>query len=199
MGSGAGSSAPSAGSGLTLKDTARAAGRIWRQQGLGGFYRAYGPHLGAEVLGRGYYYACYGALKLVLAKYLGSHGRLQPVKGAAGGGAGRSSGGDRFSSGDPERDVGRLPLWARVLAGSMTGVSSWAFVYPIEVVKTRIQSGMYSSVRHCVSSSLRKEGIGVFYRGLGVAMMRAAPTAAVTLSLFDVLQGQGLKVAGIGG
>ena len=50
-----------------------------------------------------------------------------------------------------------------------------------------------------LSSSLRKEGIGVFYRGLGVAMMRAAPTAAVTLSLFDVLQGQGLKVAGIGG
>lgn len=186
-------------SGLTLRDTAAAASRIWATRGIRGFYRAYGLHVAAEVLGRGYYYACYGALKMIFARYLSSVGGLLPPKQPASG-----RGRDSVSGREPpkrgvglESELARLPLWSRVVAGSLTGLSSWTLVYPIEVVKTRIQSGMYSSMMHCITSSWRKEGPVVFYRGLGVAMMRAAPTAAVTLTLFDLLQEQGLRLAGI--
>jgi len=75
---------------------------------------------------------------------------------------------------------------AILLAGGIAGMSSWLVSYPVDVVKSRIQSDgafgptKYSGILDCVRQSLKEEGPRVFSRGLSSAMIRAFPTNAAT-------------------
>jgi len=54
-------------------------------------------------------------------------------------------------------------------------------LYCVDVMKSRMQSaepGVYSSLWDCMVKSYRAEGLGVFFRGLPVAMLRAFPLHA---------------------
>jgi len=52
------------------------------------------------------------------------------------------------------------------VCGSIAGCSSWSFTYPIDTVKTRMQSGSYSSIYDAIKE-------GKFYRGFSVCLCRA--------------------------
>jgi hypothetical protein len=70
---------------------------------------------------------------------------------------------------------------ATFLAGGSAGVVQWIATYPIDVVKTRIQASppnAYRSMWECAASSVRAEGLGVMFRGLGIAVVRAFPLHA---------------------
>uniref|UniRef100_A0A061S4Y8 Solute carrier family 25 (Mitochondrial carnitine/acylcarnitine transporter), member 20/29 n=1 Tax=Tetraselmis sp. GSL018 TaxID=582737 RepID=A0A061S4Y8_9CHLO len=87
---------------------------------------------------------------------------------------------------------------AIVVAGGSAGVLQWLATYPIDVVKTRIQAApprTYSGLLHCAADSVRREGPGVMWRGVGVAVVRAFPlhgtiflTSEAALSLIARLQ-----------
>lgn len=54
------------------------------------------------------------------------------------------------------------------MAGSMAGVISQTSIYPMEVLKTRLatgRTGQYTSLAHCASVLLKRDGLRVFYRG----------------------------------
>ena len=65
---------------------------------------------------------------------------------------------------------------ATLCAGALAGVASWASIYPLDVIKSRMQAspGRYSSVMDCARRSLREEGPAVFARGLPACLLRAA-------------------------
>ncbi|KAF6250663.1 mitochondrial carrier domain-containing protein [Scenedesmus sp. NREL 46B-D3] len=68
-------------------------------------------------------------------------------------------------------------------AAGLAGTLSWALLYPLEVVRSRVTLGpaqRYSGLRHCVASIARQEGLGAFYRGLGPSLLAIAPEAAIT-------------------
>lgn len=70
-----------------------------------------------------------------------------------------------------------------MLAGGTAGALSWLAVYPVDVVKSRLQANLrYGSVRECVRDSLSKEGPKVFLRGCSPTLIRAFPTNAVTFA-----------------
>lgn len=84
-----------------------------------------------------------------------------------------------------------------LLCGGIAGVATWASVFPLDVIKTRLQaqpSGMYPESRPLLPSQAsrqelgtfqmtkkvyRNEGMIVFYRGLGVCSLRAFIVNAV--------------------
>jgi len=72
------------------------------------------------------------------------------------------------------------------LAGGFAGMTSWAISYPVDVIKSRIQSdgafgpARYSGIMDCARQSVKEEGLGVFARGLNSALIRAFPTNAAT-------------------
>ena len=54
-------------------------------------------------------------------------------------------------------------------------------LYCVDVMKSRMQSaepGVYKNLLDCMSKSYHAEGIGVFFRGLPVAIVRAFPLHA---------------------
>ena len=71
----------------------------------------------------------------------------------------------------------------------MGGAISWLLLYPIDVVKSRIQTdGMfgpkkYRSMLDCVAVSYREEGLRVFTRGLSSALIRSFPTNATVFAV----------------
>jgi hypothetical protein len=71
----------------------------------------------------------------------------------------------------------------------MGGAISWLLPYPIDVVKSRMQTdGMfgprkYRSSLHCVTSSYREEGWRVFTRGMSSALIRSFPTNATVFAV----------------
>ncbi|XP_035240350.1 solute carrier family 25 member 47-B isoform X5 [Anguilla anguilla] len=81
----------------------------------------------------------------------------------------------------------KQPGWTVVLlAGGLSGMCGWTIGTPMDVIKSRLQvDGMgkrrYKGFVHCITESLRKEGPGVFFKGLGLNCMRAFP---VNMSVF---------------
>ncbi|XP_030648632.1 solute carrier family 25 member 45-like [Chanos chanos] len=83
-------------------------------------------------------------------------------------------------------------VFAVLMAGGIAGVVTWAFATPMDVVKTRLQmSGgggrVYRGTLHCVTVSLREEGIRVFFKGLLLNSLRAFPVNAATFLSYESL------------
>lgn len=75
-------------------------------------------------------------------------------------------------------DPAELPVWKTVFAGGLAGTGQWLPTYPIDVIKSRVQSaapGTYSGMIDCAVKSYRAEGGQVFFRGLSVSLFRAFP------------------------
>ncbi|CAA0828694.1 Mitochondrial arginine transporter BAC2 [Striga hermonthica] len=77
------------------------------------------------------------------------------------------------------RKNGQETFGTMLLAGGMAGVASWMCCYPLDVVKTRIQAECgssavkYDGIADCFRKSVREEGPGVLWRGLGTTVARA--------------------------
>lgn len=71
-----------------------------------------------------------------------------------------------------------------LLAGGTAGAISWLVIYPLDVIKSRLQASMqYASVKHCVRDMVQQEGLGALMRGCGPTLMRAFPTNAATFAV----------------
>jgi hypothetical protein len=79
----------------------------------------------------------------------------------------------------------------------------WAVIYPIDMVKSRMQTDgfspsdgqKYRSTLHCVRTVWKSEGIGAFTRGLGPTLIRCVRhDFAPFLMVAEVLAHTGLRL-----
>ena len=73
-------------------------------------------------------------------------------------------------------------LLTTFFAGGCAGVTSWTCIYPIELIKSRLQSDAsspsarkYKGIVHCFTETLRHEGAGAFFKGFNMCILRAIP------------------------
>lgn len=66
-------------------------------------------------------------------------------------------------------------------------------VYPIDVIKSKLQTDgftsstrQYSSAIDCARQTLAKEGVAGFFKGFAPCILRAAPANAVTFLGFEM-------------
>ncbi len=83
---------------------------------------------------------------------------------------------------------------AQFLAGGTAGMVAWASIYPVDLVKTRIQAtpagqSRYRGWVHCAVSSCREEGPGVLTRGLGATLGRAFLVNAAIFATYEACMG----------
>ncbi len=73
--------------------------------------------------------------------------------------------------------------------GGIAGEALWLASYPLDVVKSKMQSdgfgdGMrYKSMRDCFAQTWRSEGMRGFWKGLGPTLLRAMPVSAGTFAV----------------
>ncbi|KAK5168902.1 carnitine transporter [Saxophila tyrrhenica] len=76
---------------------------------------------------------------------------------------------------------GQLSLPAVCAAGGAAGVAMWIPVFPVDTIKSRLQSGDGNlSISQTIRQLYSKGGIKAFFPGMGPAMARAVPANAVT-------------------
>lgn len=84
--------------------------------------------------------------------------------------------------------------------GGIAGALGATIVYPIDMVKTRIQNQrstvvgqmLYKNSFDCASKIFRNEGFLGFYRGLGPQLIGVAPEKAIKLTVNDIVRGRAM-------
>jgi len=76
-------------------------------------------------------------------------------------------------------------FWGILLAGGLGGISYWTSIYPLDVIKSKLQSQSYSpserlyrGIIDCASKIWRTEGWRGFWKGYSVCLFRSFPTNA---------------------
>lgn len=81
--------------------------------------------------------------------------------------------------------------------GGIAGATGATLVYPIDLVKTRMQNQrssvvgepqMYKNSLDCVAKVFRREGLMGFYSGLGPQLLGVAPEKAIKLTVNDLVR-----------
>ena len=93
-----------------------------------------------------------------------------------------------------------------LLCGGLAGIITWASIFPLDVIKTRVQTqvlhdpqqhgerhallqagaqGQRMSSLEIAKHAYRTEGAGVFFRGLGICSVRAFVVNAVQWACYE--------------
>eukprot|EP01041_Mallomonas_annulata_P000887 gene887-1721_t len=88
--------------------------------------------------------------------------------------------------------LGPSNIWTKFISGSMAGVSYWLYALPMDTMKTHIQSQdtPKSNLREIWSAFqllVSRDGIKRLYHTYPIALMRGIPSAAITLTSFDIM------------
>ncbi len=139
---------------------------IYRSDGVKGFCRGMGTSVSRDIIGYVSYFMTYEILCQTLAT---------------------------------DKMLSDLTVIELMISGGVAGVATWTSCYPLDVVKSRLQTDgigcprEYKGTIDCFIKSYRSEGLRVFYRGLGVTVVRAFPVNAVTFytvtSLLNIFKG----------
>lgn len=90
-------------------------------------------------------------------------------------------------------DFGLLAL-KNLLMGGIAGMIGASAVYPMDMVKTRLQfqkstgTPQYNGTTDCFRQIFRGEGLRGFYRGLPAQLVGIAPEKAIKLTMNDMLR-----------
>ncbi|XP_066145323.1 mitochondrial basic amino acids transporter-like [Euwallacea fornicatus] len=75
-----------------------------------------------------------------------------------------------------------------LLGGGLAGVTSWVIPYPVDVIKTRLQTDgisvtKYANVYDCLTKSVKGDGVSCLFKGIWPTVIRAFPVNAVTFTV----------------
>ncbi|KAG2143836.1 mitochondrial carrier domain-containing protein [Suillus bovinus] len=104
---------------------------------------------------------------------------------------------------------GSIPLWVLFVSGGVAGVLGWLPTFPMDVVKTRMQSteivearnimrskvttgdhdNPYRTIISTIQHSYRTGGAAGFFRGLSPTMLRAIPVNMATFAVYETVAG----------
>lgn len=83
---------------------------------------------------------------------------------------------------------------SQVLCGALAGIMGWVTIYPLDVLRTRIMSGLTASppegsglVLRAARECYQEGGLRAFHRGIVPTLFRAAPVAGVVLPVYDAV------------
>jgi hypothetical protein len=82
-----------------------------------------------------------------------------------------------------------LPSYYPAVAGALGGMGYWLSMFPIDTVKSRIQSGVGVTAGASFSSVFMKilatEGLRGLYAGMGITLARALPSNALIFTVYE--------------
>jgi len=90
----------------------------------------------------------------------------------------------------PGQNRKELSSGKMVLAGAISGYAYWIFGFPIDLIKTKVQSDSFTnpqfkSIMDCIGQTYRAGGMRGFFRGLLPCMLRAGPVNAGNFVIYE--------------
>ncbi|GAQ89807.1 calcium-binding mitochondrial carrier protein [Klebsormidium nitens] len=155
----------------TVRGSGMAAGlaHIYKEGGVQGFFRGNGINVLKVAPESAIKFAAFEMLKPILCRY--------------------------FTSSLPKQgEAPRISTAGRVVSGGLAGMIAQTAIYPLEVVKTRIQTAPSSVPRptllRCAAEVYSSAGLRGFFRGLGASLAGVFPYAGLDLAVYETLKAQ---------
>ncbi len=74
-----------------------------------------------------------------------------------------------------------------MLSSASAGVIGRFFCHPIDTIKSKLQaSDHFTNIRDVVRTTMEKEGLVGFYRGMGAVLLGSAPGVCVYMSSYEL-------------
>ncbi|KAJ2387013.1 hypothetical protein GGI05_004206 [Coemansia sp. RSA 2603] len=91
-----------------------------------------------------------------------------------------------------------------MMAGGTCGVVSWLLIFPVDLIKSTMQSQVlkpkdaqeFKSSWQCVGAIYRKLGVSGFYRGISVSLIRAFPIHGLNFVVYEWARSLICRLAG---
>ena len=168
------------GGGHTIRAAINCGKSILQHEGIHGLYLGWRTQLLSETIGRGVYFGTYDTCKRLF--WTNSIQNRPTIEGL---------GLESFKNIN-KRQEDQIPLYGRIISGAVSGVVGWTVIYPIDVVKNRIQAQVVSSGTKAqwlkVAQVLYLQGgLAAFYRGWSVMVVRALPVSSIALPTYDIV------------
>ncbi|VVC26437.1 Mitochondrial carrier protein,Mitochondrial carrier domain,Mitochondrial substrate/solute carrier [Cinara cedri] len=86
-----------------------------------------------------------------------------------------------------------MAMHIQLIAGGLAGVTSWIFVLPIDVVKTKFivdslkEKPLYTGAWDCTKKMYAQGGVKMFFRGFGLLCIRAFPVNGIAFLVYGIL------------
>lgn len=86
-----------------------------------------------------------------------------------------------------------IPTWKLCLFGALSGTTLWIMVYPLDVIKSVMQTDSLKEPKYgksivSVGKQLyAKHGLSAFVKGFGPTILRAAPANGATFATFEIM------------
>lgn len=165
---------------------------IYNQYGIRRFYRSYCTMFVMESYGRGVYLATYEGTKMVLPGVFNSINRhfSPPTKYTTE----RSTSSQldmtpSSSSSSSSSEYTESSLLVRMCSAATAGCTSWTSIYPLDVIKSRMQMDIsgskYTTCIDCMTKTWKEGGMRLMFRGIQYTLIRAAPVAATILPIYE--------------
>ncbi|GMM34679.1 organic acid transporter [Saccharomycopsis crataegensis] len=84
-----------------------------------------------------------------------------------------------------------IPGWQLCAFGGISGITLWMSIYPIDIIKTRLQTDdlknkAFKNSFQCAKHILQTSGYKAFFNGFSVCLLRAFPANAMTFYAFEL-------------
>ncbi|KAJ1343901.1 hypothetical protein BSLG_001562 [Batrachochytrium salamandrivorans] len=87
----------------------------------------------------------------------------------------------------------QVSSWHQLLFSAASGYMLWIFIYPVDVIKSKIQTDSFDKTQQkykgmidCYSKVVAQEGFAGLYRGFWACMLRAGPANAATFAAYEM-------------
>jgi len=89
---------------------------------------------------------------------------------------------------------GNSSLTTRMISAAVSGVACWMFIYPSDVIRSRLYwasaSGRQMNALQAIREMHAEQGWRSFFKGYNITMLRAGPVAAFILPVYDIVLDQ---------
>lgn len=131
------------------------------QSGIKSLYRNITPSILRDGPGVGLFFLTFHQSKIILTNKMNNNNNNKPISSTT-------------------------TFLIKLLSGSFAGIGFWLWAFPVDTIKTVMESSSEVPTMYDTTIKLFKQGgISRFYRGWSIAIARGIPSAAVTLTTYD--------------
>jgi len=170
------------------KSSIDCAAKVVKNQGLFTLFRGYDAAVLRNIPGTVLYFYSYEKIKYFLANFESPAKDLQPLSNIRQHPVATTPSIVK-SSVQKQPELSPLSI---LTAGGLAGMLFWIAIFPLDVVKTRLQTDSlissqrkYKSLWDCCVKTYRNEGVLAFYKGFKPCLIRAFPTNAASFLAFE--------------
>lgn len=75
-----------------------------------------------------------------------------------------------------------------LISGSLASIVNWSIIYPIDTIKTLVQTKIDETYIKIIRKRIAEEGFLSFYRGISIMYLKSIPSASIGMLMYELIK-----------